>query len=232
VLAGVNHFTWMLRLNDRRTGEDITGDFIGRLRASGALVHSQTGLLLDETGCWGPNGDGHMRDFLPPCRYTKALEATSHGTPEDRERRLTRLRDTAAGREPWGWLIEHRAWEKPIDFVAAVAFGRECDIHSLNLANTGQIPNLPRGVFVETPARATSRGLTPRELSLPESVAGYCRSAVEVTDMIVRAYREGSLKLARRAVELDPTILDKQAGMEALGECLRAHADVLPRFKR
>jgi alpha-galactosidase/6-phospho-beta-glucosidase family protein len=50
--------------------------------------------------------------------------------------------------------------------------------------------------------------------------------------MIVRAYREGSLKLARRAVELDPTILDKQAGMEALGECLRAHADVLPRFKR
>ncbi len=228
VLAGMNHFTWMLRLNDRVTGDDITAEFLGRQRASGALARSQTGLLLEETGYWGPNGDAHIRDFLAPCRYSKSLEETSHGNAEDREQRLKRLHDTAAGTEPWGWLVAHRAWEKPVDLIAAMAGGPACDMHSLNLVNNGQIPNLPHGVFVETPVRMTAQWPQPRILPLPDPVLGYSRSAAEVTDTMVRAYRERSLSLVERTVDLDPTILDKRAGMAALNECLRAHADVLP----
>ena len=227
-MAGVNHFTWMLQLIDRTTGGDVTADYVARLRASHALDSSHTGLLLAETGFWGPNGDAHMRDFLPPSRFSKPLEETSHGNADDRQQRLNRLRDTAAGKEPWDWLVKHRAWEKPIDLVAAMSGGRECEMHSLNLVNVGQIPNLPNGVFVETPVHITAKGPQPRTLPLPEPVAGYSRSAAEVTDTIVKAYRQRSLALVHRAVELDPTILDKRAGQIALDECLRAHADILP----
>lgn len=230
VTAGVNHFTWMLQLIDRATGEDVTAEFIRRVRAAGVLADSHTGLLLEETGYWGSNGDAHIRDFLPPSRFSKPLEETSHGTAEERQQRLDRLRDTAEGREPWGWLVEHRAWEKPIDLVAAMSGGRECDLHSLNLANDGQIPNLPRGVFVETPARVTKQGPQPRTLALPGSVAGLSQSAAGLTDTIVKAYRQRRRALVRQAVELDPTIVDKRAGLIALDECLRAHADVLPAF--
>ncbi len=228
VMAGINHFTWLIKLIDRTTGSDVTAEYISRLKAGHVLDHSHTGLLLDETGVWGSNGDAHIRDFLPPSRYSTPLEETSHGTAEERQERIKRLADTAAGKEHWGWLVEHRSWEKPIDFAVAQSGGRACDLHSLNLVNEGQITNLPKGVFVETPAHVTAAGPQLPTISLPAPVLPYSVLAAELNDTIVRAYRQRSLALAHRAVEMDPTVLDKGAAIAALDECLKAHADILP----
>ena len=220
VMAGVNHFTWLLQLIDRQTGADVTAEFRNRLRS--ALGDSYTGLLFDETGYWPPNGDAHMRDFLPPNRQSVPLAEASHGTSEEREQRLVVLRNIAAGNRDWQSLLAHRAWEKPIDYIVGTG-----EFHSLNLSNCGQIPNLPPNVFVETPAQ----GRQPRHLPLPAPVAKYCTATAELTDVIVRAARQRSRALVHHAAELDPTILDKRAGIAALDECLRAHADILPAFQ-
>jgi len=220
VMAGVNHFTWLLQLIDRRTGADVTAEFRDRVRSE--LGDSYTGLLFDETGCWPPNGDGHMRDFLPPNPHSEPMTEASHGTPNEREQRLMILRDIAAGNRDWQPLLAHRAWEKPIDFVAG-----NSEFHSLNLINCSQIPNLPLNAFVETPAR----GREPRTLTLPPAVAKHCRATAELTDVIVRAARQRNRALVHLAAKLDPTILNKQAGIQALDECLRAHADILPVYQ-
>jgi len=220
VMAGVNHFTWLLQLIDRRTGADVTAEFRDRVRSE--LGDSYTGLLFDETGCWPPNGDGHMRDFLPPNPQSEPMTEASHGTPQDREQRLMVLRDIAAGTKDWQPLLAHRAWEKPIDFIVG-----NSEFHSLNLINCSQIPNLPLNAFVETPAR----GREPRTLTLPPAVAKHCQATAELTDVIVRAARQRNRALVHLAAELDPTILNKQAGIQALDECLRAHADILPAYQ-
>lgn len=231
ISAGMNHFTWMINLLERKTGKDVAGEFCGRLRASGLFRDSVTGSLLEETGFWCPNGDDHMRDFIPPTHFTTPLSMTSHGSSTEREQRFNQLRDAAEGRGDWKWLIAHRAWEKPMDFVAALAFGRKCEFYSLNLINRGQIPNLPEGVFVETPATCSADGPLPRTVSLPEPILRQSKNTAEVTETIVRAAKKRSRKLLRRAVELDPTIIDKKSGMDALDECLKAHADILPEYE-
>jgi alpha-galactosidase/6-phospho-beta-glucosidase family protein len=113
-----------------------------------------------------------------------------------------------------------------------MAFGVPASFTSLNLVNAGQVPNLPASVFVETPATADGpQGPVPRTLPLPETVVPYCESVSRrMTDAIVRAAEKRSRRLLHHAVELDPTIMDKAAGVCAIEACLEAHADLLPTF--
>jgi alpha-galactosidase len=226
VMAGLNHFTFTLDLRERGGGRALLPGFIERGRSQGAF-EAQTLELIDQTGCWPANGDGHMRDFLPPHPAGRPDEVTSHGTAAEREARMETLRAAAEGRGPWEPLLAHRAWEKPVDFAVALSGGRPAVCHALNLVNEGQLPDLPAGVFVETPAVVDRAGARPLPLRLPEAVARISRPVAELTDCLVRAALTGRPELLDEAVERDPTILDKGAGRLALKACLAAHADLL-----
>ena len=227
-MAGVNHFSWLMALRDSETRADLMPEL--RRRIAESDDDSRSFALARETGYLPMSGDSHIRDFLEPLGPPPREQTLHHGTAEERAARLALLRDVAEGRMPWDPLFVQTAWERPVDLVAAMAFGRPCHFHSLNLVNTGQVPNLPRGVFVETPAEGTASGPVPVEVELPAPVLPYCERTARVTDAIVRAATQRSRKLLREAVELDPTILDKQTGVQAVGACLAAHADLLPEF--
>jgi alpha-galactosidase/6-phospho-beta-glucosidase family protein len=225
-MAGVNHFTFTLALRERDTGKDVLADFIAGATRAGLFEH-RTAKLVEETGCWPANGDCHMRDFLPPDKHSRPLASTSHGTAGEREERMIFLREAAAGTRAWEPLLAHRAWEKPIDFAAALAGGAPAHFHSLNLANEGQLPDLPREAFVETPADVDARGPAPSTQRLPEAVARLSRPVAELSALIAQAGLTGRRDLVHRAVELDPTIIDKRAGRAAVDACLEAHADLI-----
>ena len=231
-MAGVNHFSWLCELHDRETGADLLPALRHQLEVSASA--SRTGQIRSEqiareTGFLLMPGDDHVRDFLPPQGQFSRL-APGHGSLDERRKRLELMRAIAEGNQAWDDLLRHPSWERPGDVIAALAYGRPQRIHSLNLINTGQIPNLPANVFVETACDATSKGLHPNVVELPPSVAAMCRQTAAVTDAIVRAARERSLTGLHQAVELDPTILDKRAGCEALDTCVQAHADLLPAY--
>jgi alpha-galactosidase/6-phospho-beta-glucosidase family protein len=176
-------------------------------------------------------GDSHIRDFLPPTPQTVTRREATHGSPDERRRRLKLMADIGAGAAPWDELVAHRSWEKPVDLIAALAFGKRAEFTSLNLINGGQISSLPRNVFVETAASASPQGVVPQTVALPKELQPLCQRTAEVTDTIVRAATTRKRALLNAAVELDPTILDKAAGRAALAECMKAHADVLPRYE-
>jgi alpha-galactosidase len=230
-LAGLNHFCWVVELRDRATGRDLIDELRRRLdegaSTGGPLcdeVSRQTGFLLVP-------GDDHTQDFLPPHPSAARRKTVWHGTPAERRQRLALLADAAAGRAPVEAVTRHSAWEKPVDLIAAMAYGRAVAFRGLNLANDGQVANLPYGVFVETPCVGSPTGPVPEHVTLPEPVLPYCRRAAEVTDTIVRAALQRSRELVHEAVQLDPTITDKGAGLAAIDECLAAHADVLPKYE-
>lgn len=228
-MAGLNHFAWLLGLTERATGHDLLPEF-RRRRAGHADPHNpRREQLYRDTGYLVATADGHTRDFLSPLGATADRHAPHHGTAAEREQRLVYLQAVAAGTAPADGL--HVAWEKPMHLVAGMAFGRQLAFNSLNLINEGQIPNLPRHVYVETPAVATAAGPVPSQLSLPATVLPYCERTALVTATIVRAARERSRQLVHAAVELDPTIVDKTAGRAAMDACLAAHADLLPPYR-
>ena len=102
----------------------------------------------------------------------------------------------------------------------------------MNLVNDQlQVPSLPSHVFVETPCSVTSGKVKPQQIVLPEPIVPLCDCTAHVTDTIVRAALNRSKSLVHEAVDLDPTILDKKAGREAIDLCLSAHSDLLPAYR-
>jgi alpha-galactosidase len=226
IMAGINHFTFALQLIDKSSSTDVLKDFISIAQQQN-VFEPRTAELVKLTGCWPSNGDAHMRDFLIPNSDSTPLELTSHGTVSEREAHLASLKAAANGSGPWKPLLTHRAWEKPVDFAVAVNGGKKVKFHSLNLVNDGQLPDLPNGIFVETPTVVDADGPHPSHLLLPESVAKMSVLQAKINDIIVRASLTDDFSLLDEAIDLDLTVTDKQAGRRALKACLSAHDDLL-----
>ncbi len=229
-MAGLNHFCWVVELRERATGRDLLPEVQERLARGEGTDNPLCEGISRETGGFLVPHDGHVHDFLPPSGHTHSLAEMSHGGALERSARLELLRRVAAGEADWTPLLEHEAWEKPVALIAALCGGEVAELHSLNVLNNDVIANLPPQVFVEVPATVDKDGIHPRPCVLPPLAEDLCHRTAAVTDAIVRAGHTHSSMALREAVELDPTLVNKTAGWQALQACVNAHADLLPEF--
>jgi alpha-galactosidase len=229
VMAGVNHLTFLLALRDRQTGQDVLAYFIAKAQQDSQL-EPVTRKLLRETGYLTTNNDDHIRDFLPPTEHTTSMEQGSHGDASEREHRLQLLHGAGDGTTPVSALLDHRAWEKPIDFIAAFTDGKPVRFHSLNLPNSGQIPNVRRGAYVETPATVSNGTITPDSLPMPGAVAKLTADTAELSQLMVQAATKRDRGMLRHVVDRDPTVVNKDPCWVAMQECLVAHEDLIGKW--
>lgn len=228
--AGLNHFVWLVDFQHRQDGTDMLPQLRQALAESHTSGNPVSETLARETNFLLVPHDDHTRDFLHPDRANQPVHTPFHGTEDERQQRIALLKRIAQGEEGYDTLLQNPSWERPIDVVAALAFGKPTTLHSLNMMNEGQIPNLPRYVFVETPCTITANGPKPHTITLPESVLPLCQRTAQVTDTIVQAALQHKRVLVHQATELDPTVLDKAAGIRAIDACLDVHADILPHY--
>lgn len=227
-MVGTNHLTWIIHLVDRTDGGDMIPALRGRARAGGTGGNPMCERILKQVGYLIAAGDHHCQDFLPLGPESKSIEDSSHGSADDRQKRISLLRDIAAGKTGWEPLFAKESWEKPIDLLVALTQNKPTRFHALNLINEKQqIKSLPKTAFVETPAGADARAIFPDHIDLPEPCRPHNLLACKVTDTIVRAGKTRSRKLVHEAVELDPTITDKAKGLAAINECLDAHKELI-----
>lgn len=229
-MAGVNHFSWLLSLTEVATGNDVTDSFVSRLKAGNGMISRTRPMamdLLERFGKYPPNQDEHMADFLPPTGQVKSMEDSSHGTPEEREAQLRTLRQIAEGSVHYREALKHRAWEKPMDYVAAMTIGKEIRFGALNLPNAGQMPQMPADVIVETSASSADGKVKPTRTLMPEPIADICRTTAALHSLITRSAMNHDRSGIWRAVEMDPTITDKALGRVALEACMQAHEDLI-----
>ena len=230
VTAGLNHFVWLVDFRDKLTGTDMLPLLRQALEEGRTSGNPVSEALARETGYLLVPVDDHTRDFLRP-----TVAATNippfHGTTDERQQRIALLQRVAQGNESFAPILQNPSWERPGDVIAALAFDAPVSLHSLDIINTGQIPNLPQSVFVETPCTVTKYGIIPQTVTLPETVLPYCQRTALVTDTIVQAALQQSRALVHYAIEVDPTILDKEAGLRAIDACLAIHEDVLPHYQ-
>lgn len=228
VWAGLNHFTWLLELRGRAGGADLLPDLRQKVADGATVGNPRCEDIFRQSGHWLLPYDGHCHDFLPAIASDTNRTEAFHGDAAERAARLEHLRQVAAGQAELN--AASSAWERPGDFVTAILHNKPTRFAALNLVNQGQLADLPRGIFVETPATVSAEGPRPDTLSLPRPALPYLHSAAAVTDTIVRAALTRSRSLVHQAVILDPTVLDKDKGLEAIDACLEAHRDVLPAY--
>jgi len=236
--AGLNHFTWILSINDRRTGEDLYPLFKKRFFELDPKFEPLTRDIFSAFGLFPVPGDTHLCEYLPWMSdpNTKPWEKYNIRLYDwelfanVRQFELHRLNEMANGDATIEALLDTDS-EGALEMIENVA-GTGNHYHlAANLPNVGQISNLPLGATVETPVQVNGAGIHPVHTgALPEPIAELCRRETTVAQLCVDAAVEGSREKALQCLLLDPIITDIDTAKKTLDDYLNEYREYLPQF--
>ena len=246
-VAGINHLIWILDMTIRgQDGLRMVRDFVAERRPL-PIPEARGGWhepfvdrwklkleLFQVYGALPAAGDRHLAEFFPYFLTDATGKGEDYGvlltTIADREQQVAAARANVHAAIEGDLPALSRSPEATADIVSAVANGRSVRT-IVNLPNTGQIDNLPRGAVVETLAEITSAGAQPLTVgALPAGVLSTLQPHVTNQEMIAQAALEGDRSLALQAMVNDPLVPSLQVARDLLDDLLRAHAEYLPKF--
>jgi alpha-galactosidase len=248
-VAGINHLIWILDMTIRgRDGLQMVRDFVAEGRpiplppARGDWHEPFVDRwklkleLFELYDALPAAGDRHLAEFFPYFLTDATHQGADYGVLltriPHREQQVATARETVRAAIAGDLGPVTRSPEATADIVSAVANGRSMRT-IVNLPNTGQIDNLPRGAVVETLAEITSAGAQPLTVgALPPGVLSTVESHVTNQELIVTAALTGDRKLALQAMANDPLVHDLGKARAILDELLVAHERYLPQFHR
>ena len=236
--AGVNHFTWVTGLRDRRSGEDLYPAFRRRLAEQPPEVQPLSRLLFERFGLFPTTGDDHVGEFIGWAHEVIGTKGFDFAGQEGERERLSRhLEDWNAGTESVGPLLREPPREKVLGISAAglvadLVTGRSAPKHSLILPNDGYIDNVDAGAVVEVPGVIEEGKVGGLPVgSLPGHIASMVAREVEIQELVVDAAVTGSRELALQALLIDPVVHSARAADAFLDEVLSVHRPYLPSFQ-
>lgn len=217
----------LVELFDRMTTDQHGWSSRGRLASE----------LFEQYGYLSYIADRHICEFFGSYITSKAmmdrfkLVRTSIGErAASYSRAANWIEDLTAGR---GRLETKPSRETAADIMAAITFDRGfADV--VNMANIGQIPNLPMGAVVETMGYVDAGGARPLTVGpFPEQLRALCAPHAEVQLRTVKAGLSGDLEEALMALVADPVCATLTASdVKKMGrELLKANKQYLPQFR-
>jgi alpha-galactosidase len=237
--AGLNHFTWVLDIRDRRTGEDLYPTLRTCFLDGPARFAPLTRDLLRLTGYLPVTDDSHICEYLPYTHnpVTKPWERYHlrlydwEGAARDRDALWARIERLVAEGGPELERLRHVHSEGVYEVVHGVAHDANLYRLAINVPNDGAIANLPAHTIVETPGVAGGMGVLPLRMGdLPPVVSELCRREAERVELVVDAAVQGSRELALQALALDPIVDDLDIARAVLDDYLETHKETLPQF--
>ncbi len=239
--AGLNHFTWMFEMRDRRDGTDLLPEFIRRFEAAEENPLSRDMLRL--TGMMPVPGDGHLAEYLPFCSdpVTRPWERYHLNPPPFAFTELDQppsymdwlkplTADLAAGRmpiDPAKFATSEGAWE----VIHGIATNDNGYHPAANIPNRGALPDLPDESVVEVPAVSSASGLKGLTMGhFPPVVAELLRREAALVELVVDAGVTGDRQLALQALMMDPAVDDYEVATAILDDYLEEEAPYLPQF--
>jgi len=236
--AGLNHFSWILSIRDRQTGEDLYPLFRRRWNELDPAFEPLTRRVFEAFGLFPVPGDTHLCEYLPwvsdPLtkpwdKYDIKLYDWDMNAAV-REFSHERLKSMADGEMTIEGLLETDS-EGALEMIENVAAAGTHYHLAANLPNTGQISNLPHGATVETPVVVDGDGIHPVHVgAFPEPVAELLRRETTVTQLCVEAAVEGDRQKALQCLLLDPVVDDFELAKQILDDYLTSYKEYLPQF--
>jgi alpha-galactosidase len=236
--AGLNHFTWILDLRHRRTGEDLYPAFRQAFMDLPADFEPLTRALFQATGLCPVPGDSHLAEYLPWChdpqtrpweKYDLHLYDWDRARAE-RDRKWQAIEAMAGGNASVDDL-KNTHGEGAVEIIEGLLGGQELYRPTVNIPNQGHITNLPDGAIIELPALVGGWGVRGLNIGpLPEAVAELCRRETAVAGLAVDAAVTGNQQKALQALLIDPCINDVDTARAILDAYLTEYAAYLPKF--
>ncbi|MGE5643912.1 MAG: hypothetical protein ACM3Y8_12960 [Byssovorax cruenta] len=236
--AGLNHFTWILSIHDRRTGEDLYPLFRKRFFELDRSFEPLTRDVFSAFGLFPVPGDTHLCEYLPWLSDSQTKPWDKYNIrlydwdlmAAVRDYELDRLNEMANGGQTIDHLLDTDS-EGALEMIENQVCATTHYHLAANLPNAGQISNLLQGATVETPVLVDGAGIHPVHVgALPEPVAELCRRETVVAQLGVDAAVEGNREKALQCLLLDPVITDIETGKKILDDYLTSYKEYLPQF--
>lgn len=236
--AGLNHFSWILSIRDRKTGDDLYPVFRKRFFELSPSFEPLTRDVFEAFDLFPVPGDTHLCEYLPWVSdpQTKAWERYNirlydwDAMASLRDFELDRLNDMAGGHATIEALLDTDS-EGALEMIENVAAAGTHYHLAANLPNEGQIANLPLGATVETPVVVDGAGIHPVQVGpLPQPIAELCRRETTVAQLCVDSAVEGSREQALQCLLLDPVITDIDTARKILDDYLTSYREYLPQY--
>ena len=120
--------------------------------------------------------------------------------------------------------------EQVIDIIQAIRTN-ERKVFFANLPNTGQSPNLPLNMVVETPAVTDGRGIHAiQQTPLPTAAAGVLATRFAWVATVTEAALEGSREKFIQAMILDGAVQSPDSAVRLVDKFIEAQAAYLPKL--
>lgn len=236
--AGTNHFSWIISVHDKRTGEDLYPLLKKRFFELDEKFEPLTRRVFHDFGMFPIPGDTHLCEYLPWMSdpATKPWEKFNirlydwETMASVRDFSLDRLNEMANDNMTIEGLLDTDS-EGALEMIENIALAGNHYHLAANLPNAGQIANLPLGAAVETPVHINAAGIQPVHVGkLPEPIAELCRREIMVAQLCVDSAVEGNYEKALQCLLLDPVIKDMDTAKYILDDYLKTYKDHLPQF--
>ena len=238
VAAGLNHFTWMLALFDRQTGEDLYPLFAESWTQLPAEFEPLTRRIYSTFGLFPIPGDEHLCEYLPWLsdpntkpwvKFDVSLYDWDYWG-QDRGRGHTNMKKMASGEMAVDPLLDADS-EGALEVIEHLCGAVPMHHLALNVPNQGFITNLPSGAIVEVPGIVSSFGVQGASVgSLPRGIAELCRREIAVSQLCVDAAVHGDRQAALQCLLLDPVTSDLGTAQRILDDYLISYREQLPQF--
>ena len=242
--AGINHFSWVYEIRDKRTGEDLYPELRDRwLNHFRADFEPLSREIFAIYGMMPTAGDSHMCEYLtvvsdPLSKPWEKYDLKLQDWDGNRDRRISRsqlARDIVAGAvdvDELRDLSRHGMLDEGIpEMIEAAHYDKPHQHEQLNIPNRGYIPNLPADAIVEVPGAIDGSGFHGERFPpLPDGIAEMCRRELSLSALYVEAALRGDRALALQALLLDPMVTDIDTGRAILDDLLEEFAEYLPQF--
>ncbi|MFX1246722.1 MAG: hypothetical protein ACFFB2_02240 [Promethearchaeota archaeon] len=232
--AGLNHFTWMIDIRRRETGEDLYPLVRNEVIKLPSNFEPLTQVVFKTFGLLPIPGDCHLCEYLPFTyqqenwfRYNIALYDFKRGERK-RDQMWQQIREMATGKRSLAYIVPN-TFDRGEDIIAGIYSNENSYEPALNITNDGTISNLPDDAIVEVPVILNRRGASGLRIgALPEGIAALCRQEIAIAKLITKASIEGDREVALQAFALmvdDLTVAEK-----LLNDYLEGHKKYLPQF--
>jgi alpha-galactosidase/6-phospho-beta-glucosidase family protein len=245
VIAGVNHFTWMLEAGFR--GRDVLEDIRSALESLGrdepadadakSLFNKRISAKLGSVFGAVPVCTAHTKEYLPyfqgygPHADAECVPPLKIFEHEKRERITAQMWEEVdglvKGSLPIESFFEKGSSDHATDVIQAIwnDSGRHLFV---NVPNAGSVSNLPADALLELECRVGRAGPLPLPaLPMPLGLRGLQMQILDTHQLTVDAFLRKDRNLLLRALAVDPIVNSLAAAEAVLADLYEAERDSL-----
>lgn len=244
--AGLNHFAFVMDMEDVTTGENLMQKFNERLmpyytKDKWDRFHFSdlTFEFYKRLGWFPYVGDNHLAEYVQMAKdHTKyedfddwiaRMEQGNQGTNKRFDRYYKRLKKDKYPKK--GVMGKMESGERAIAIIEGIMEDKN-NLEIVNIPNEGIIENLPRDLVVECTGKINKDGIHGVKVGkLPANIAALLRIEASIQDVCVEAILKESKDLAIACIAMDVNCGSFEMAETIFDEMFALQKQFLPNFK-